>query len=146
MKGKDIGLKGPWADAEIISSYSREQALSDGVLVDMTEWASVEKGFMGGFACRVAMTAALWAKVQAPKNSTQDTRGRAHDVLWMALLAVRREVRRRGWDSESQAVSAALGLGCMIQTHYKVRLGRKNEILRAVLDGDGVTIGFPEDF
>ena len=72
-----------------ISTYSRAQAIEDGVLIDVSTWASAAE-MIGGFTCPVAMSAALWAKVQAPKQSLQDTRGRAHDVLWMAGLAFRR--------------------------------------------------------
>uniref|UniRef100_A0A6M3LHU9 Uncharacterized protein n=1 Tax=viral metagenome TaxID=1070528 RepID=A0A6M3LHU9_9ZZZZ len=107
---------------EPISIYTRAQGIEDGVLVDVTEWAS-NREMMGGFTVPVAMTAALWAKVVAPKGSIQDTRGRAHDVLWLASLAVRRR-----------------------QEYYKVKLGNRVPVLRVVVDGDGVTIGYPADF
>ena len=107
---------------EPVSTYSRAQAIEDGVLVDVSEWASPRE-MMGGFVVPVAMTAALWAKVEAPKGSIQDTRGRAHDVLWLASLAVR---MKRGY--------------------YKVKLGNRAPVLRVVVDGDGVTIGYPGDF
>ena len=114
---------------EPIYAYTRAQALEDGVLVDVTEWASADKGFIGGFTCPVAMTRALWAKVEAPRGSIQDTRGRAHDVLWLTSLAVRLSFRKR-----------------LDSGNFMVRLGRRNENLRFVVDGDGVTIGFPADF
>ncbi len=81
-----------WKDAEVISVYTRAQAIEDGVLVDMTEWASADKGFIGGFKCPVAVTAAVWADINAiPKSKGwQDVRGRAHDVLAMAALAARK--------------------------------------------------------
>jgi len=107
---------------EPISTYTRAQGIEDGVLVDVTEWASPQQ-MMGGFTVPVAMTAALWAKVEAPKGSLQDTRGRAHDVLWLASLAVRRG-----------------------REYYKVKLGNRAPVLRVVVDGDGVTIGYPDDF
>ena len=34
---------------EPIHVYTRRQALEDGVLVNVTEWASGETGFLGGF-------------------------------------------------------------------------------------------------
>ena len=44
-----------------ISIYTREQAIEDGVLVDVTEWAgSGPNGMLGGFSVPVAMTRALW--------------------------------------------------------------------------------------
>src|SRR5712691_13345787 len=54
---------------EPISAYTREQAIADGVLVDVTEWASADKGFIGGFTCPVALTAGVWALVEVPEKS-----------------------------------------------------------------------------
>ena len=68
-----------------------------GVLVDLTEWASAETGFMGGFRCPVAVTASVWAMIEAipqtPSGRCQDVRGRSHDVLFLAMLAIRPRVR-----------------------------------------------------
>jgi hypothetical protein len=82
---------------EPIYGYSRAQAVEDGELVDVTEWASADKGFRGGFRIPVAMTRAAWARcvewTDADNVRTgvcNDERGRAHDVLWMASLAARR--------------------------------------------------------
>lgn len=73
---------------DVISRYTRAQAIDDGFLVDLTEWASADKGFIGGFKCPVAVTTEVWADIErCPKM--QDIRGRAHDVLWMASLAAR---------------------------------------------------------
>ncbi len=74
---------------EVIYAYTRKQAIEDGVLIDVSEWASPRE-MMGGFKIPVAMTAAVRALVEAPEGSHEDTRGRAHDVLWMASLAARR--------------------------------------------------------
>lgn len=77
---------------EPIHTYSRAQALADGVLVDVSEWASAETGFHGAFGVRVAVTAAVWADLNdiPAWADWQDLRGRAHDLLWMASLAARR--------------------------------------------------------
>ena len=78
---------------EPISVYPRAQAIEDGVLVDVTTWASADKGFFGGFKIPVALTASVWGDIEAiPEKwkGIQDIRGRAHDVLWMASLAARR--------------------------------------------------------
>ncbi len=121
---------GFWDDAEVISAYSQDQAIEDGVLADVTEWASHDKGFFGGFTCRVVMTAKLWDAVSRPV-AHQDTRGRAHDVLWMASLAARRAIRL-GDDRQDFDVLLHVGRS------HKQRL-------RVILDGSGVTIGFAED-
>ena len=94
------------ADDVVVFRYTRAQAIEDGVLVDVSEWAS-SREMMSGFRIPVAMTATVWAMVEAPKDSTQDTRGRAHDVLWMASLAARRQI-----DSD--------------RATFTVRLGRQN--------------------
>jgi uncharacterized protein DUF6573 len=70
---------------------SRAQALADGVLVDLTEWASDgPKGMLGGFRVPVAVSASVWADINSVPEELegrQDVRGRARDVLWMARLA-----------------------------------------------------------
>jgi hypothetical protein len=77
-----------FSDTDVIHRYTRAQAIEDGVLVDVSGWAS-SREMMGGFTIPVAMTAAVWALVQAPEDSDESTRGRAHDVLWMASCACR---------------------------------------------------------
>jgi hypothetical protein len=76
-----------FADADVIHRYTRAQAIEDGVLVDVSEWASQHE-MRGGFMIPVAVTSAVWALVQALEDSHEDTRGRAHDVLWLARHAV----------------------------------------------------------
>ncbi len=95
---------------EIISRYTRAEAIADGILVDVTEWASPDE-MMGGFTRPVAVTRGVWALIEAPKRSRQDTRGRAHDVLWMASLTARR------YHGSSEPLP------------FTVRLGRRNECL-----------------
>ena len=79
---------------EVIYSYTRAQAIEDGELVDLTAWAKET-----GFRIPVAVTASLWTLIDADgwdalKAIGQDTRGRAHDVLWMLYLAAKRGGRR----------------------------------------------------
>lgn len=120
---------------EPIYVYTRQQAIEDGVLVDVTEWAgSGPNGMMGGFTVPVAMTAAVWALCQPPRNSIEDVRGRAHDVLWMARLAVHVHLKRACSDPEPHLP-------------FTVRIGRKNYRLIVAFSGhEGFTIGLPEDF
>jgi hypothetical protein len=124
---------------EPIAVYTREQAIADGTLVDVTEWGSADKGFMGGFRCPVAFTAALWAVVDIDgrkHRGLQSTRGRAHDVLWMASIALR-SVARDGAQPGEYSTPFRL-----ILTNGRQRTA----VLRVVANGEGVTIGFPEDF
>jgi Family of unknown function (DUF6573) len=82
--------KNPFEGAPIIYSYSRKQALEDGVLVDLTELAKTM-----GFLIPVACTAAVWHQYVEPPESSrasgQSERGRAHDLLWMLYLAIRKQ-------------------------------------------------------
>jgi len=125
---------------EPISVYTRAQAIEDGTLVDVTEWASADKGFLGGFTLPVAVTRALWCTIESiPRRAMcNDVRGRAHDVLWMASLAARAGARRN-----------MSRVGFVVRMH--VMAGIRN--IRLVIDigpGDNaepvVTIGYPEDF
>ena len=71
----------------VISSYSRAQAIEDGVLVDVTEMAR-----KAGIVYPVALTSAVYQGcVQVPKGleHLQDEPGRLHDVLWMYRWAVK---------------------------------------------------------
>jgi hypothetical protein len=122
----------------VISSYTREQALEDGVLVDLTEWASSDKGFHGGFTCPVAVTTELWDAIEAIPASLEgiaDVRGRAHDVLWMASLAVRTMIKRDVQDGCFKVILPSRGTR------------KRNRVLRvAFSSSEGFTLGFPENF
>lgn len=75
---------------EPIYVYTQAQAIEDGELVDLTEWARET-----GLAFPTVCTRTVWSQIEyIPARSCQDVRGRAHDVLWMASLAVRAAIRR----------------------------------------------------
>lgn len=75
----------------IIHSYSRADAIADGVLIDVTSVARE-----AGFKVPVALTAAVWDDCVAWKAEDnkrqvlQDEAGRLWDVLWTAFAAARR--------------------------------------------------------
>ena len=78
----------PTNDWPVISTYSRAEALEDGVLVDVTPTAHE-----AGFRYPVAITQALHAALEpgeAEQALGQSYDGRLWDVLWMAWLAARR--------------------------------------------------------
>ena len=82
--------KNPFADMPVIFSYTRAQAIEDGDLVDLTEWAKKT-----GFRIPVACTSAVWHRYITPPAGTrelgQSERGRGHDVLWMLFVAIQRQ-------------------------------------------------------
>jgi uncharacterized protein DUF6573 len=79
--------KGFWDDAEVISTYTRAQALEDGVLVDVSETARE-----AGIKFPVALTATVWGQyVEVPERVTgQDEAGRLWDILWRFRCAAAR--------------------------------------------------------
>ena len=84
------GLADPFADAQIISVYTRAQAIADGVLVDVRETATE-----AGFRCAVALTQGVyagcvaWGEEDSRRQTHQDASGRLWDVVWMAANAAR---------------------------------------------------------
>ena len=65
-----------------ISTYGRQQAIDDGLLVDVTETARE-----AGFSIPVALTRCVWDRIVAlPEGyrGSQDEAGRLWDVLWVA--------------------------------------------------------------
>lgn len=89
----------PFEGAPIIYRYTRKQAIGDGVLIDLTEWARET-----GFTIPVACTAAVWNQYVVPPEPPehpehpdgtnelgQSERGRGHDLLFMLLVAIKRQ-------------------------------------------------------
>jgi hypothetical protein len=75
---------------EVISVYTRAQALADGVLIDAGSMARE-----AGFRWPVAITAGAWAEciawddADSERQTHQDQSGRLWDVLFMAAYAAR---------------------------------------------------------
>jgi hypothetical protein len=75
-------------DDVLIFSYTRAQAIADGVLVDVSELAK-----QAGFRFPVAVTAGVWAECVAVPDgvSGQDETGRLWDVLNVLRFAIARQ-------------------------------------------------------
>ena len=127
-------------ETEVIYTYTRDQALSDGVLIDVSAMAKE-----AGFRCPAAITAALYAELnpnQRELSFGQSYEGRLWDVLFMAQMAARRAI----WKSQTAfCVSLAVCPG------KRSRL-RKRLLNLWLVIGPGdeyepvITIGFMEDF
>lgn len=82
-----------WGSFAPIHTYTRAEALADGVLVDVTETARE-----AGFAVPVALTAGVWADVNdfsgRHVSVGQDASGRLWDLLFMAQHGARRRENR----------------------------------------------------
>lgn len=97
-----IPQPGFWDDAEVIHTYSRADAIRDGVLIDVST-VSAEAGIVWP----VAMTAAAhadtvtWTEAderRKPYGTGQDEAGRLWDVLTMTAFAMRAHARHHGAD------------------------------------------------
>ncbi len=126
---------------QVIYTYSRAQALADGVLVDVTEVVKET-----GFKLPVAITDALHNRLttsKADQSLGQDYDGRLWDVLWIAALAIRLA------DPGTDAVTFTVA-----QMEVEPKSGQpiKANLLIKVVCGPGengepvITIGLPEDF
>ena len=75
-------------DDVVIFSYTRAQAIADGVLIDATELAK-----QAGFRMPVAVTAGVWAECVAVPDGVagQDETGRLWDVLSLLHFAIARQ-------------------------------------------------------
>lgn len=71
----------------LIDSYSRKQAIEDGVLIDVTDLAK-----QAGFVCNVCVTAGVWSFINEIPDmfKYQDVTGRLWDVLNVLLCRCRK--------------------------------------------------------
>ena len=86
----------PFSGFDLISVYSRKQALKDGVQIDVTDTAR-----KAGFLYPVFLTASVWSEyVSVPEGVTSQSKaGRLWDVLIMLHCAMRANANQRD-DSE----------------------------------------------
>src|SRR5215207_3343934 len=90
-------------DADLISSYTRAQAIADGTLIDLTDATDRDGRKLSPFKWPVAMTAAAFGEAVAAGGEWQpdaggdevlvlpggqDFAGRLWDVFWMLLCAI----------------------------------------------------------
>lgn len=85
QKGGDTIKESPYAGFEVIATYSRAEAISDGVLIDVFSIARE-----AGITFPVAVTNNVWAKyVTVPAGVIgQDEQGRLWDIIWMLKNAI----------------------------------------------------------
>ena len=93
----DFGPDHPFTGAAIISSYTRAEAIEDGVLVYVSEWAKEV-----GLKWPTVVTRRVWDEciglpdplTPALENHGQSERGRAHDVLQLAVWAIKATLKK----------------------------------------------------
>ena len=75
----------------VIYSYTRRQAIADGVLVDLTLFRITRQAWKMPLAC----TSAVWSIIEsAVKTGEHDTEGILHDIYTMARLAIASKTNR----------------------------------------------------
>ena len=124
-----------------ISTYSRAQAIEDGILVDVSDTARE-----AGFTIPVALTRTVWTRLVAlPEDyrGFQDERGRLWDVLWMA-----RHYALRASNSD-RVTMCVLVRDVRKDLRDSHRPPRKHFPIVAIGAGDegqaAITVMFPED-
>jgi hypothetical protein len=77
---------GFWDDAEVISTYTRRQAIEDGVLVDLMQDSTLsvcQQHYKYPIACTAAVFGIMQRAVEN-KRHCNDYAGILHDMLWMS--------------------------------------------------------------
>ena len=76
---------------EVIFSYSRQQAIEDGVLIDVSNLAKE-----AGFKYPVAVTARVWHWIEPPADAVgQDATGRLWDLLHVLRMEIKKGTIRK---------------------------------------------------
>ncbi|MBI4165214.1 MAG: hypothetical protein HY508_05715 [Acidobacteria bacterium] len=128
--------RGFWDDAEVIHTYTRAQALEDGVLVDVSEMAKE-----AGTKFPVALAAAVYGRyVEVPDGvMAQDVAGRLWDILWMFRSAAGR------------CQGDTLQFQIYVRNHNRERLTRHDLVTLKAVCGPGdsgepvITIMLPDE-
>jgi hypothetical protein len=88
-------VKGSDEDWEIISTYSRKQAIADGVLVDLMQGDLAKLVHEAGWKFPIAMTNGAWCETvgSEPLPSGQSITGRLWDVLNVMRFASKQQTK-----------------------------------------------------
>ena len=91
-------IENPFAGAPVIFSYSRAQAIEDGILVDVTETAK-EAGFKTPVAITIGVYGELVRTPAIAAERGESDSGRLWDVVWMCACAARKLHRNHETDT-----------------------------------------------
>ncbi len=77
-------------NSEVISTYTRKQAIEDGQLIDVSETSEAKEA---GFKIPICLTCGVHSLVNVPESlrGMQDYKGRLWDTLYMAAHAFRKD-------------------------------------------------------
>lgn len=101
---------------DLVYSYTRENMLDDGTLVDVSDLGKV-----AGFVCPVAVTKAVYeAAGNIPKSWPRETqKERLGDIVWLAVHALRLDL----FDRESETYPVTMPCGRKRVMWFKAVLG-----------------------
>ncbi len=129
----DSIINDPFEGAEIIDIYSRQEAIADGVLVDLSESPQViNAGFKGSFCLSRALFDMLFMDDSPESRTVGEIQLR--DICWMASLAL--------------SFRKFKGEDCGI-TPFKYRFSSSqglHTVWLAFVDTEGFTLMFPSDY
>lgn len=127
----------PPPEVVLLSTYSRDEAIADGVLVDVTEYATFVGG--SGFRIPVVMTRTLFDLCESipESKSWQDPVGRIHDVVWMGYLCFKSLVKAIEAGKLTEA-EASCWFYDLIMHHDRYTY----ITLKMQFDGTAVTLGY----
>jgi hypothetical protein len=128
----------PFAGAEIISSYSRAQAIEDGELVDVSTSAAE-----AGIKYPTVVSRAVWSSVVVvpdhPKAAGESESGRLWDVVSMLATAIRGSGRNHEDDRIRFQVLATNSRGRKITHHLWAQCGpgdTVDPVITIMVDGE----------
>lgn len=127
-----------WNKEDVVYTYTRGEAIEDGVLVDISGTKEVQEA---GFRVPVAMTSALWDFIQVPKGmeGCQDLAGRLWDVCFLAGRRFKTVLKAKGED-------AARLVEIEVIFHQKPGHRVTKTIWLCFNEYEGFTLMFPEDY
>lgn len=129
---------------DYVSEYSYEEALSNGLLVNVTSWVRHEMGFgESRYSVQVAVTARLWktvVRISPLAKVWQTVVGRGNDVLWLASYALHK-AHRVGMEAASFQSFLPTDDDCGTECIKQLRVQRRVEHGKPV-----IVIGYAEEF
>lgn len=137
------GVFGP-----VVYSYTREQAIQDGVLIDVTETAK-EAGIRFHTAITVAVLSE-YVSVPEELEGMEDEQGRLWDILWMFSVAARRGEIQGNQGRFEVLVSKSLDAQWLQNEQHHTGLQQRLVTLKAVCGPNGngrpcITIMMPDE-
>ena len=124
---------------EIIDRYSRQEAINDGVLIDITLTKEAKEA---GFKIPVCLTSSVYEVVKVPKGleGSQDFTGRLWDVCYMATHAVRQKKAQGATEEDMELIE--------FKVAFQMAEGKQEtKTLWLVFNShEGFTILFPSEY